>query len=465
MTSMKQTLNPNLKEFWKTRQLPDGQRVIGRVLHGGRMSSKSHDAAGVAIARANFRDERFLCTRMFQNRISDSVYTLLKDKIEAFGLSNNFKIYADAIEHKKNDSLFRFYGIARNIDEIKSFEGATVWWNEESHNLTKEMFQTIRPTIMRNEDAEMWFTLNPNIITDYSYQRLIAKPPKGFLVRQINYPDNPYLNESAINDIENEFIEDEEEAAHIYLGVPRSSDSRSYIKLTWIIAAIDAHIKLGIDMSGPKNVGYDVADDGGDRCSVTVFNGGIAVDIDSWKAKEDELEQSALRAFAHAGNGLFSYDCIGVGASVGSILSGAGHKTGYAKFHAGETPKFPEQEYALKIKNKDKFENRKAQAWQSVADRFRNTFNAVTKGLKYEAADLISISSDIPELEALKSELSTPYREKSGRDKDMVEKKAAIKKRLKTEESPDLADSFIMGACPHLAELKEFKPISISFIN
>tara|TARA_R110000851_G_scaffold79880_1_gene176023 strand:- start:108 stop:1397 length:1290 start_codon:yes stop_codon:yes gene_type:complete len=429
------------------------------------MSSKSHDAAGVAIARANFRQERFLCTRLFQNRIADSVYTLLKDKVEAFGLSNNFKIYADAIEHKTNGSLFRFYGIARNIDEIKSFEGASVWWNEESHNLNKEMFQTIRPTIMRNDEAEMWFTLNPGIITDYSYQRLIAKPPKGFLVHQVNYPDNPYLNESALLDIEKEFEEDSDEATHIYLGVPRSSDSRSYIKLTWINAAVDAHIKLGIDLSGPKNVGYDVADDGGDRCSVTVFNGGVATQIDSWKAKEDELEESALRAWAHSGNGMFAYDCIGVGASVGSILKSNGHSKGYAKFHAGEAPKFPNVEYASKIKNKDKFENRKAQAWQSVADRFRNTYNAVTKGTEYPPDQLISISSMIPEIEALKTELATPYREKSGRDKDMVEKKSAIKKRLKTEESPDLADSFIMGACTHLSEFKVMTPISIGFVN
>jgi len=94
--------------------------------------------AGMAIARANFRQERFLCLRMYQNRISDSVYTLLKDKITHFGLEDNFKVYADAIEHKKNGSLFRFYGAQRNIQEVKSFEGATVCWFEESQNLTEE---------------------------------------------------------------------------------------------------------------------------------------------------------------------------------------------------------------------------------------------------------------------------------------------------------------------------------------
>ncbi len=57
-----------------------------RVLYGGRASSKSWDAAGVAIAIANNCGAKFLCTRQFQNRIEDSVYTLLIAQIERFGL-------------------------------------------------------------------------------------------------------------------------------------------------------------------------------------------------------------------------------------------------------------------------------------------------------------------------------------------------------------------------------------------
>lgn len=457
MTSMQKknpTLNPELKQFWKTRTLPDGTPVIGRVLHGGRMSSKSHDAAGVAIARANFHTERFLCTRMYQNRIADSVYTLLKDKISYFGLSNKFKIYADAIEHKYNDSLFRFYGIARNIDEIKSFEGATVWWNEESHNLTQPMFTTIRPTIMRNPGAEMWFTLNPNLDSDYSYQRLVAKPPKGFLVHQINYDRNPFLVESALKDIADEFEEDLDLATHIYLGVPRSDDGKSIIKRSWIEAAVDAHLKLNLDMSGARCVGYDVADDGDDRNSVTVFDGCVAIELDNWKAGEDELRESALRAWSHVHGGRFVYDSIGVGAHTGSTLKSINAPKNYYKFNAGDAVAKPDIEYSPNITNKQKFENRKAQAWQDVADRFRNTFNAVTKGMIYPVSELISISSELKEIEELKTELATPHRDYSRRGLDMVETKKDIKKRLEGR-SHDLADSFIMGACPHLADIEE----------
>ena len=251
---------------------------------------------GVAIARSNHHTERVLCTRMYQNRIADSVYTLLKDKINYFGLQHNFKVYADAIEHRFNDSLFRFYGIARNIDEIKSFEGASIWWNEESHNLTKTMFTTIRPTIMRNEGAEMWFTLNGQLVSDYSWQRLVMSPPKGSLVRKINYDENPFLVKSALNDIQVEFDEDYDLANHVYNGEPYADDDQSIIKRSWVNACVDAHLLLDIDMSGRQCVGYDVADDGGDRNCVVKFEGGIAKILDAWKAGEDEIERSSLHA-------------------------------------------------------------------------------------------------------------------------------------------------------------------------
>ena len=82
----------------------------------------------------------------------------------------------------------------------------------------------------------------------------------------------------------------------------------------------------------------------------------------------------------------------------------------------------------------------------------RNTFNAVTKGMTYEPSELISISGEIKGLEELKSELCAPRADYSKRGLDMVESKKDVKKRI--EKSHDLADSFIMGACPHLVKGK-----------
>lgn len=445
------TLNPNLKPFWKARKTPEGDPIRFRVLYGGRMSSKSHDMAGFAIARANFASERFLCLRMYQNRIADSVFTLLKDKIEYFGLQDNFKVYSDAIEHKTNGSLFRFYGIARNIDEIKSFEGATVCWFEEAHNTTQNAYDIVRPTVMRNEGAEMWFSFNPRLSNDFIYKRFVVNPPKGALVRKINYDENPFLSKTALYDIEAVKEEDYELYQHIYLGVPLDDDDAVVIKRSWIQSAIDAH-KIVIPSSGiwtgRKVVGYDVADDGADSNAATGLDGSIVISLDEWKAGEDKLRESAARVKQKAesiGAHSIGYDSIGVGAGTGSHLNSLGW-TNHFKFNAGGAVTDPERYYGdTKIKNKDFFANIKAQAWWLLADRFRNTHLAVTTGRQFPAADMISLSSDcdVKMLDKLIDELSTPKRDFDNQGKVKVESKKDLKKR--DVESPNIADSLIIA--------------------
>ena len=112
----------------------------------------------------------------------------------------------------------------------------------------------------------------------------------------------------------------------------------------------------------------------------------------------------------------------------------------------------PDKEYSPKITNKSKFENLKAQAWRDVADRLRNTFNAINKGMVYNPSELISISSNVKDIEALKTELCSPHKDYSKRGLDMVESKKDLAKRGIA--SPNKADAFIMGACPHLVKKK-----------
>lgn len=422
------------------------------------MSGKSHDTAGVAIARANFRPERFLCLRTYQNRISDSVYTLLKDKIEYFGLQDQFKIFADAIEHKKNGSLFRFYGVARNIDEIKSFEGATVAWFEEAHSLTKEVYETVRPTVMRNDGAEMWFTFNPKLASDFVYKRFVVNPPRGTVSQLINYHQNPFLSDTALFDIEAAKEEDYENYQHIYLGVPRDNDESVVIKRGWIQSCIDAHLVVkpieGI-WTGQKVVGYDVADDGDDKNASTLADGSIIAAVDEWQGGEDKLRESAARVkktaeVNQATN--IGYDSIGVGAGTGSHLNAMGWEKHY-KFNAGGKVANPKKDYGdTTIKNADFFSNLKAQCWWLVADRFRNTHLAVTQPEKYKfkAEEMVSISSDIDQklLDRLIDELSEPKRDYDAQGKVKVESKKDLAKRGVA--SPNLADSVIIALNPNI---------------
>ena len=66
--SSQATMNPRLADVWV-------QPSRYKVLYGGRGSSKTWEAAAHAIRIAQAARVRILCTRQFQSKIEDSVYT------------------------------------------------------------------------------------------------------------------------------------------------------------------------------------------------------------------------------------------------------------------------------------------------------------------------------------------------------------------------------------------------------
>lgn len=437
-------MNPALRDFWATKSRY-------KALRGGRDSSKSHDAAGNAIRIADYCKVKFLCVRQFQNRIDDSVYTVLKDKIAAFGLQDRFYVTNNRIKNLVTGSEFMFYGIQRNLTDIKSVEGADILWIEEAEGLTEEQMKVLRPTI-RKEGSEIWLVWNPRFKTDYIHKRFVVDPPKDCVSRLINYDENPFLSETSRKEIEQLKEDDYEEYQHVYLGVPKDSSENSIIKLKWIEAVVDAHLKitpLSGEWLGGVTVGYDVADDGDDANATTTMDGYVAVHVDEWKAGEDELDKSAGRVVNTAKRlnaSLIGYDSIGVGAGTGAHFNHLKWRKHF-KFNAAAKVAKPEKYYSTagKIKNKDHFENLKAQAWRAVSDRFKNTYLAVTKGRKFRADQMISISSEIDKklLEKLKEELSVVEKTYSSSGKEMVESKKQL--RAREVDSPNIADSFIIA--------------------
>lgn len=442
----KPTLNPVLRPFWTAP-------ARNRVLYGGRASSKSWDAAGFATYLADNARLRVLCVRQFQNRISESVYALLKIQIERFGLMSRFDIQRDKIYSRVTGSEFMFYGLWRSIDEIKSLESIDILWIEEAHSLTEEQWKVLEPTI-RKAGSQVWVIFNPKLATDFAYKRFVVSPPPNTIVRKINYDENPFLSETMLGIIEAARKEDPDEFAHIYGGEPMQDDDSVIIKRSWIMAAVDAHKALGLSAVGKKRMGFDIADSGADKCATVYAHGSIVMDADMWKAGEDELLQSCTRVYhaARTVDAAITYDSIGVGASAGAKFGeineaqAVGRPVQYAKFNAGGAVCRPEAIYAHSTKNKDMFSGVKAQAWWMLADRFRNTFSAVTKGEKYAEDQLISLSSDLPHLEMLIDELSTPRKRFDANGRVKVESKKELAKRGVA--SPNLADAIVMAFAP-----------------
>ena len=261
-------LNPALREFWTTP-------ARNRILYGGRASSKSWDAAGFAIFLAQAAEVRFLCVRQFQNNIAESVYTLLKTQIKRFGLEHKFKITENKISCPSTGSEFAFYGLWRNIDEIKSYEGVDVLWIEEAHGLTEEQWLILEPTI-RKEGSQVWIVFNPRFSHDFVYENFVLNPPPNTVQRLINYDENPFLSNTMLDIIK--AAEDKPWFNHVYKGMVRDGDQffslpsmlvngagvSEIISVDYVFAVIDTAIKDGKEHDGTgvvffghtKNRGY-----------------------------------------------------------------------------------------------------------------------------------------------------------------------------------------------------------------
>lgn len=237
----------------------------------------------------------------------------------------------------------------------------------------------------------------------------------------------------------------------------------------WVKAALDAHVKLSFDDSGGWASGLDVADEGIDLNAQCIRSGSILRFIDEWGERDTGL--SGRRAVTNCkelvpdGELLeFEYDCIGVGAGVKSelnrlkergkiphswtispwsaaakVLNPNGHvieedNVGMARPGDKKSPK-----------NRNFFQNFKAQAWWIVARRFENTFRAIYEpDFPWTPEMVISIPSSLPEKLRLKlmKELSQPILAKSAALKMM------IKKTPEGTKSPNIADSFVQAFCP-----------------
>ena len=439
-------LNPALRGFYESKN------TRNYVLYGGRASSKTYHTAAFCVFLATQYRVKFLCVRQFQNRISDSVKTVIEECIFNQGMQGEFNITETGIEHRITGASFVFLGIQRNLKEIKGIAGIEILWIEEAEDLTEAQWEILEPTV-RAQSSKIFIVFNPRFSTDYVYKRFVTNPPAETVVRKINYDENPFLSQTMLKVIENAKRDDYDNYLHIYEGVPRNDDEQAVIKRSHLMAAIDAHKTLGIEPRGLRRLGFDVADAGEDYCATVEAFGSLATVSDLWKAKEDELLKSCTRVWGNARERHASvvYDAIGVGASCGAKFNelnyGIPDGVQHSKFFAGGAVLKPDHPYQMTgIKNKDFFSNVKAQAWWGVADRLSNTYNAVRNGQPFDDDQMIFIDSSMPNLDKLMDELCTPKRDYDNAGRVKVEGKKDLAKR--DVASPNLADAFIMAFLP-----------------
>ena len=192
-------------------------------IKGGRMSGKSHEVAAYLTERsASEKDFKVVCLREVQRSIKHSSKTIIDDKINSFGLSSQYKSVDSEIRktHPKDKGLFLFQGMNDlTADNVKSLEGFKVSWFEEAQNCSRKSLKTLRPTIMRVDNAQMIFTWNPKFPDDPIDEFCSEmQGEEDCLVIHVNYDSNPFLNETSLSEIARDKVKFSDDFDHIYLG-------------------------------------------------------------------------------------------------------------------------------------------------------------------------------------------------------------------------------------------------------
>jgi len=160
-----------------------------KVVRGGRGSGKSWGFARALLLQGAQRPTRVLCTREVQKSIAQSVHQLLRDQIDALGLSAFYEVLATEIRGK-NGTQFFFSGLSdMTAESLKSFEGVDVCWCEEAQAITRRSWDILIPTI-RKDKSEIWVSFNPQLESDETYRRFVANPPPDCVSVEMNHSDN-----------------------------------------------------------------------------------------------------------------------------------------------------------------------------------------------------------------------------------------------------------------------------------
>ena len=188
---------------------------------GGRGSAKSESFARALLLLGTGqipgweKPLRILCARETQKSIGESVHQLLRDLIEELDLAGFYDVRKSWIRGA-NGTLFTFAGL-KNVRNLKSLANYDIVWVEEAEGVSGDSWAKLIPTL-RKDGSEIWFTFNPNLKTDATYQRFVVSPPASAVVVEMNWRDNPWFPEVLRKEMEELRQRDPDECDHVYEG-------------------------------------------------------------------------------------------------------------------------------------------------------------------------------------------------------------------------------------------------------
>lgn len=382
-----------------------------KFYYGGRAGGKSYAFADSLLILGRKKKLFIACLREIQDSIKDSVYKLLKDRIEFYGL-NDYKVYEERIDNLVTGTRFIFKGLReQDAQKIKSLEGVDIAWIEEAQTISKRSWEILEPTI-RKDGSEIWISMNRLYENDPLWMAVAARPDKRTLVRRVNFYDNPFCPEEIRYQAEKCKQENPENYEHIWMGGPVQQGNNRLINAQLVRKAFEPKIA---STTSPLVIGLDIARFGDDKTIFCFRKGRLCLGFECFEKLSNVMvanvamniieEQKPVRIFMDVG---------GQGAGVYDILKDRGFGEIIRAVYFGEKALKPERYF-----------NRRAEMW----DKLNIWLNETPP-------------PQLPNDEDLFDELISVNKKFDSRGRLQLEDKEEIKKRI--GRSPDKGDALCL---------------------
>lgn len=196
---------------WSVPLVDNRSRYL--VLYGGAGSGKSFTAAQkIVIRMLEEKGHKFLIVRKVANTLRNSVFSLIREVISEWGLTDYFKINKSdmRITCEINGNEILFAGID-DPEKLKSIHGVTGMWIEEASELTQEDFQQLdlRLRGFTKNYKQIIISFNPISSLHWLKELFFDKKKKNSTVVHSTYLNNKFIDDSYKEVLESMKNEDE----------------------------------------------------------------------------------------------------------------------------------------------------------------------------------------------------------------------------------------------------------------
>jgi phage terminase large subunit len=206
------------------------------------------------------RNGIILCGRQFMNSLDDSSMEEVKAAIRSEPwLHAHFDIGEKYIRTKSGRIAYKFAGLDRSLDSIKSKSRILLCWVDEAEPVTDEAWIKLIPTL-REEDSELWVTWNPESKRSPTHKRFReGRADARVRVTELNWRDNPWFPAVLSRTRQRDMRDRPDRYDHIWEGGFATVFEGAYYVRELQAAREDRRIgKVAIDPNIPVHTAWDL---------------------------------------------------------------------------------------------------------------------------------------------------------------------------------------------------------------